>query len=58
VMVAIMGAAALEPALAAVAREIRQGHAAVSFVNQRDLDYCEVLPLLRLPEAKMQREST
>jgi len=45
-------------ALAAVAREIRQGYAAVSFANQRDLDYCEVLPLLRLPEAKMQREST
>ena len=45
-------------ALAAVAREIREGHAAVSFANERDLDYCEVLPLLRLPEAKMQKEST
>lgn len=44
-------------AIAAVAREIREGHAAVSFAREDDLKYCEVLPLLRLPEAKMQRES-
>lgn len=44
-------------ALAAVAREIRDGHAAVSFAREDDLKYCEVLPLLRLPEAKAQRES-
>lgn len=45
-------------AITAVAREIREGHAAVSFANERDLDYCDVLPLLRLPEAKSQRESS
>jgi exodeoxyribonuclease-5 len=44
-------------ALAAVAGEIRAGHAAVSYADERDLDHCEVLPLLRLPEAKLQREA-
>lgn len=44
-------------AIATVAREIREGHAAVSFAREEDLKYCEVLPLLRLPEAKSQRES-
>jgi exodeoxyribonuclease-5 len=44
-------------ALAAVAREIRAGHAAVTFARADDLRYCEVLPLLRLPEAKAQEES-
>lgn len=44
-------------AIAAVAREIRAGHAPVSFAREGDLKYCEVLPLLRLPEAKSQRES-
>lgn len=43
-------------AIAAVAREVREGHAAVSFAREEDLKYCEVLPLLRLPEAKMQRD--
>ncbi|MBI5784989.1 MAG: PD-(D/E)XK nuclease family protein [Rhodocyclales bacterium] len=43
-------------AIAAVAREIRAGHAAVSFAREDDLKYCEVLPLLRLPEAKAQRD--
>jgi exodeoxyribonuclease-5 len=43
-------------AITAVAREIRAGHAAVSFAREDDLKYCEVLPLLRLPEAKSQRE--
>jgi exodeoxyribonuclease-5 len=42
--------------LATVAREIRAGHAAATFADERDLAYCEVLPLLRLPEAKLQRE--
>lgn len=45
-------------AISAVAREIRAGHAPVSFAREDDLKYCEVLPLLRLPEAKSQREST
>jgi RecB family exonuclease len=45
-------------AITAVAREIREGHAAVSFSREADLTYCEVLPLLRLPEAKAQKESS
>jgi exodeoxyribonuclease-5 len=44
-------------AITAVAREIREGHAAVSFAREDDLKYCEVLPLLRLPEVKAQKES-
>lgn len=44
-------------AISAVAREVREGHAPVSFAREDDLKYCEVLPLLRLPEAKSQRES-
>lgn len=43
-------------AIAAVAREIREGHAPVSFAREDDLRYCDVLPLLRLPEVKSQRE--
>jgi exodeoxyribonuclease-5 len=43
-------------AISAVAREIREGRAAVSFVREDDLKYCEVLPLLRLPEVKSQKE--
>ncbi|WIM06146.1 MAG: PD-(D/E)XK nuclease family protein [Candidatus Nitricoxidivorans perseverans] len=45
-------------AIAAIAREIREGHAPVSFADEKDLKYCEVLPLLRLPEAKSQGESS
>jgi exodeoxyribonuclease-5 len=45
-------------ALATVASEVREGHAAVSFADERDLDHCDILPLLRLPEAKMQREES
>jgi exodeoxyribonuclease-5 len=45
-------------AISAVAREIREGHAAVSFAREDDLKYCEVLPLLRLPEAKAQKEQS
>ncbi len=36
--------------LAAIAREIRDGEAGVRFAREADLEYCEVLPLLRLPE--------
>jgi probable DNA repair protein len=36
--------------LHAVAKEVKQGQAGVMFANARDLQYCEVLPLLRLPE--------
>jgi exodeoxyribonuclease-5 len=35
-----------------VAREVRAGVAGVSFANEGDLKYCEVLPLLRLPERR------
>lgn len=48
--------AAWRAALGTVAREVRDGHAAVSFADERDLDYCDVRSLLRLPEAKAQRE--
>lgn len=45
-------------ALGCVAREIRAGLATVTFADERDLEYCEVLPLLRLPEAKAQRDGS
>ncbi|MDP2812060.1 MAG: PD-(D/E)XK nuclease family protein [Rhodocyclaceae bacterium] len=45
-------------AIAVIAREIREGHAPVSFAREEDLKYCEVLPLLRLSEAKAQNESS
>ncbi len=38
--------------LHAVAREVRAGHAGVMFANEKALQYCEVLPLLRLPEQR------
>jgi exodeoxyribonuclease-5 len=41
-------------AIAAVAREIRKGEAGVRFVDEKALQYCEVLPLLRLPEREEQ----
>jgi probable DNA repair protein len=41
-------------AIAAIAREIRRGEAGVRFVDEKDLRYCEVLPLLRLPEREEQ----
>ena len=47
-----------QAAIAAVAREVRAGHAAVSFARAEDLKYCEVKPLLRLPEVKWQKESS
>lgn len=39
-----------------VAREVRDGVAAVVFENEKDLQYCEVKPLLRLAERKQQFE--
>ncbi|HEY3325996.1 MAG TPA: PD-(D/E)XK nuclease family protein [Novimethylophilus sp.] len=42
--------------IAAIANEIRAGEAAVSFAKEDDLAYCEVKPLLRLPERKLQFE--
>ena len=44
--------------IAAVAREVREGHAAVSFADEKALAYCEVKPLLRLPEARAQLEQS
>jgi exodeoxyribonuclease-5 len=43
--------------LLALADEIQQGEAAVRFEDERDLAYCEVLPLLRLAERRTQFES-
>jgi exodeoxyribonuclease-5 len=43
-------------AVAAIAREIRAGDAAVRFADENDLAWCEVRPLLRLPEHKMQQQ--
>ena len=40
----------------AIAQEIKLGEAAVRFDNEKDLMYCEVLPLLRLPERQLQFE--
>ncbi len=37
----------------AIAREVRAGEAAVRFSGEGDLAYCEVRPLLRLPERKL-----
>lgn len=36
--------------LHAVAKEVKRGQAGVMFADLKDLQYCEVLPLLRLPE--------
>ena len=38
--------------LHAVAREVRAGQAGVMFADEKALQYCEVLPLLRLPERR------
>ena len=38
--------------LHAIAREVKQGQAGVVFADEKDLQYCEVLPLLRLPERR------
>ncbi|MCX7626993.1 MAG: PD-(D/E)XK nuclease family protein [Methylophilaceae bacterium] len=42
--------------LEAIAMEILAGEAAVKFRDEADLRHCEVLPLLRLPERKLQYE--
>ena len=38
--------------LHAVAREVKGGQAGVMFADEKALQYCEVLPLLRLPERR------
>jgi exodeoxyribonuclease-5 len=42
--------------LKVIAQEIKSGEASVTFKQIGDLDYCEVKPLLRLPERRMQFE--
>jgi exodeoxyribonuclease-5 len=42
--------------IAAIAREVKAGHATVDFTDEKDLRYCDVLPLLRLAERKAQEE--
>ena len=43
-------------AIEAIATEVREGEAAVRFSDENELMYCEVMPLLRLPERKLQFE--
>ncbi len=43
-------------AIEAIATELREGEAAVRFSDESELMYCEVTPLLRLPERKLQFE--
>ncbi len=38
--------------LHAVAKEVKDGRAGRVFADEKDLEYCEVLPLLRLPERR------
>ena len=38
--------------LHAIAREVREGRAGVMFADEKALQYCDVLPLLRLPERR------
>ena len=38
--------------LHAVAKEVKMGQAGVVFADEKGLQYCEVLPLLRLPERR------
>ena len=38
--------------LHAVAKEVKAGQAGVVFADEKNLQYCEVLPLLRLPERR------
>ena len=42
--------------IAGIALELKSGEAAVRFTSEKDLVYCEVLPLLRLPERQLQYE--
>lgn len=39
-----------------IARELKSGEAAIRFEDEKQLAYCEVLPLLRLPERQLQFE--
>ncbi len=39
-----------------IAQEVKAGVAGVTFVNESDLAYCDVKPLLRLPERTLQFE--
>ena len=41
----------------AIARELKAGDAGVRFEDEQSLRYCDVLPLLRLAERKMQLEN-
>ena len=45
-----------QASIAAIAAEIKAGEAAVKFRNEEDLRDCDVKPLLRLPERKLQLE--
>ena len=45
-----------QAAVNALAAEVLAGEAAVVFSDELDLRYCEVLPLLRLPEVRQWRE--
>ena len=45
-----------QTSIQAIAEEIGTGEAAVSFEKEKDLEYCEIKPLLRLPERKLQLE--
>lgn len=42
--------------IAAITLELKSGEAAIKFANEKQLAYCEVLPLLRLPERLLQYE--
>jgi probable DNA repair protein len=39
-----------------IARELKSGEASIRFADEKQLAYCEVLPLLRLPERQLQFE--
>lgn len=43
-----------QTAIEAIAREVKAGDAAVRFEDESDLKYCDVLPILRLPEYRVQ----
>jgi probable DNA repair protein len=45
-----------QASIEAIAHEIKTGEAAVKFDDESDLAYCEVTPLLRLPERQLQFE--
>lgn len=45
-----------EHSLVSIANEIRSGLASVIYANESDLGYCDVKPLLRLPERQIQFE--